>query len=329
MPLIDRRGREFLYLSQAEVRELQLPMADIVAALERMFHEKGEGRVEMPPKPGVHTRPDAFLHAMPAYIPAQNAVGMKWVGGYPENYRFNLPYISGLLILNDPETGVPLSVMDCVWITAQRTGAATMIAAKYLARPESQTVGILGCGVQGRSNLEALQVGLQLKTVHAYDVDRGTRESYARQMSAQLGLEVIPVNTAREAVEGCEIVVTAGPILRQPHATIQPGWLAEGAFASLVDFDSYWHPEALRESDKFCTDDVPQLEHYREMGYFQDIPPIHADLGELVTGRKKGRETPAERTIGCNLGIALDDIATAVLIYERALQERVGTWLPL
>jgi ornithine cyclodeaminase/alanine dehydrogenase-like protein (mu-crystallin family) len=327
--LNDRRGREVLYLSQAEVREIQLPMAEIVGALERMFHEKGEGRVEMPPKPGVHTRPDSFLHAMPAYIPAQNAAGMKWVGGYPENYRFKLPYITGLLILNDPETGVPLSVMDCVWITAQRTGAATMIAAKYLARPQSQTVGILGCGVQGRSNLEALQVGFQLKTVRAYDLDRSTRESYARQMSAQLGLEVIPVDTAREAVEGSDIVVTAGPILRKPHATIQPGWLAEGAFASLVDFDSYWHPDALREADKFCTDDVPQLEHYREVGYFQDIPPIYADLGELVTGRKKGRETAAERTIACNLGIALDDIATAVLIYKRALKEKVGTWLPL
>ena len=325
----DGRGREFLYLSQADVRELQLPMAEIVAALERMFHEKGEGRVEMPPKPGVHTKPDSFLHAMPAYIPAQNAVGMKWVGGYPENYRHKLPYITGLLILNDPETGVPLSVMDCVWITAQRTGAATMIAAKYLARPESQTVGILGCGVQGRSNLEALQVGFKLKTVRAYDVDRSTRVSYARQMSAQFEVEVIPVETAKEAVERSDIVVTAGPILRKPHATIQPGWLAEGAFASLVDFDSYWHREALREADKFCTDDVPQLEHYREAGYFQDIPPIHADLGELVTGRKKGRETHAERTIACNLGIALDDMATAVLIYKRALEEKVGTWLPL
>jgi ornithine cyclodeaminase len=85
----------------------------------------------------------------------------------------------------------------------------------------------------------------------------------------------------------------------------------------------------LREADKFCTDDVPQLEHYRDVGYFQDIPPIYADLGELVTGRKKGRETAAERTIVCNLGIALDDIATAVLIYKRALKEKVGTWLPL
>lgn len=325
----DRIGREFLYLSQRDVRELNLPMADIVGALEGVFREKGEGRVEMPPKPGVHTMPDAFLHAMPAYIPAQKAVGMKWVGGYPQNHERKLPYITGLLILNDPETGVPLSVMDCVWITAKRTGAATMLAAKYLARPESQTVGILGCGVQGRSNLEALHTGFNIKTVRAYDVNRTACETYAREMSAQLGLEVIPVAEPRSAVVGSDIVVTAGPILRKPHATIQPGWLHEGSFASLVDFDSYWHPNALREVDKSCTDDVSQLEHYRALGYFQHMPAVYADLGDLVTGRRQGRENPQERTITCNLGLALDDIATAALIYNRALAKGVGTWLAL
>jgi ornithine cyclodeaminase/alanine dehydrogenase len=254
---------------------------------------------------------------------------MKWVGGYPENRQRKLPYVTGLLILNDPETGVPLSVMDCTWITAKRTGAATMVAAKYLARTESQTVGILGCGVQGRSNLEALKVGFQLKTVRAYDLDQSTRETYAREMSDQLGLDVIAVSDPRAAVEGSDIVVTSGPILRKPHATIQRGWLAEGSFASLVDFDSYWHPDALHEVDKFCTDDVPQFEHYREIGYFQDVPKIYAELSDLVTGRKQGRETPQERTIACNLGLALDDIATAILIFNRALTRGVGTWMPL
>ena len=104
---------------------------------------------------------------------------------------------------------------------------------------------------------------------------------------------------------------------------------AEGAFASLVDFDSYWHAAALHEVDKFCTDDIPQLQHYRDIGYFQDIPSIHADLGDLVTGRKPGREKPGELTIACNLGLALDDMATAPLIYRRALEKGIGTWLPL
>jgi ornithine cyclodeaminase/alanine dehydrogenase len=283
----------------------------------------------MPPKPGIHTRPDAFIHAMPAYIPALESAGIKWVSGYPENQKRGLPYIAGLLILNDPDTGIPLAVMDCVWITAKRTGAASAVAARYLARPDSEVVGILGCGVQGRSNLEALNVLFPLKKVMAYDVDPESQRRYVEEMSEQFGLEVVPVKEPREAVSGCDIVVTAGPILRVPHATIKPGWFEEGAFASLVDFDSYWHPNAMKETDKFCTDDVPQLEHYQEVGYFQDIPPIHADLAELVTGQKPGRETPTERTMACNLGLALDDMATAPLIYRRAKEQGIGTWLPL
>ena len=324
-----RLGKELLYLSHSDVAAAGLGMDEIITALERMFREKGEGRVEMPPKIGIHTMPDAFLHAMPAAIPSQKAAGMKWVGGYPDNSQRGLPYITGLLILNDFETGVPIALMDCTWITAQRTGAATAVAAKYLARVESESVGILGCGVQGRSNLEALKVLFPLKKVYAYDKDADRSARYAQEMSGQLGIEVVPVGDPKEAVVQSDMVVTAGPILRVPHATIQRGWLREGAFASLVDFDSYWHPGALHEADKFCTDDVPQLRHYRDLGYFQDIPAIHADLGELVTGRKPGREKAEERTTACNLGLALEDMAVAPLIYERALEKGIGTWLPL
>jgi ornithine cyclodeaminase/alanine dehydrogenase-like protein (mu-crystallin family) len=148
-------------------------------------------------------------------------------------------------------------------------------------------------------------------------------------MASKCSLEVRPVKTPREAVAGCEIVVTAGPILKTPHATIPSGWLEEGAFASLVDYDSYWHRDALKETDKFCTDDIPQLEYYKTIGYFQDIPQVYAELGELVTGRKPGRESPAERTMACNLGLALDDMATAPLVFKLAVEKGLGTRLPL
>ncbi len=319
-----------LYLSQADVEAVGVTMPEIIAALEVAFREKGEGRVEMPPKPGIHTMPDAFTHAMPAYIPAMKSAGVKWVSGYPENYKRGLPYITGLLILNDPETGLPITVMDCVWITAMRTGAATALAAKYLARPESETLGVLGAGVQGFHNLEALKVLFPIRRVVVYDAIPAQMDRYAARVAARWSdVEVVKAAEPREAVAGLDMVVTAGPILRVPHATIKAGWLSAGAFASLVDFDSYWAPAAMKEADKFVTDDVPQLEHYREIGYFQDIPPIYADLGELVTGRKAGRETPTERTMACNLGLALDDMATAPIVYRRALERGIGTWLPL
>lgn len=321
---------EVLYLSQAEVASVNLPMAEIIRSLETAFREKGEGKTEMPPKPGIHPGGgDNFIHAMPAYIPALKSAGIKWVSGFIENSKRDLPYITGLLILNDVETGLPLAVMDCVWITAMRTGAATALSARYLARPESSVVGILGCGVQGRTNLEALRVLFPVKKVMAYDVDAGIAQRYAKEMEARFGVEVVTVQKPREAVSGCDLVVTAGPILRKPHQTIPAGWLGEGAFASLVDFDSYWHPDAMKQAAKFCTDDTEQLLHYRQVGYFQDIPPIHADLGELVTGKKPGRQRAEERTMTANLGLAIDDMAVAPILYRRALEKGIGTKLPL
>ena len=320
---------QFLYLSSHEVASAGVEMPEIIDALEIAFAEHGRGNVEMPPKPGVHSRPDAFIHAMPAYIPALDSIGVKWVSGYPQNQDRGLPYITGLLVLNDADTGLPLAVMDCTWITAKRTGAATALAAKYLARPDAETLGVLGCGVQGRSNLEALRVLFPLTRVVAYDHRLRNALSFADEVEDKYGLEVRIAQNPREAVTGCDLVVTAGPILRTPHATIQPGWLNEGAFASLVDFDSYWHPAAMAETDKFCTDDIPQLEHYRDIGYFQNIPPIHASLGELVTGQKNGRESSSERTMACNLGLALDDMATAPLVLRNAKARGLGTWLEL
>lgn len=321
--------QKILYLSQSDVASLGVTMKEVIDALEVAFREHGNGKVEMPPKPGVHTQPDAFIHAMPAYIPALHSVGMKWVSGYPDNYKRGLPYITGLLILNDEVTGIPLAVMDCTWITAKRTGAATAVAAKYLARPESESVGILGCGVQGRSNLEALNVLFKIKRVVAYDTLAEQVDRFAADVEKRWGLPVTKAKQPREAVDGLDMVVTAGPILHKPHATIKAGWLKEGAFASLVDFDSYWDGPAMKESSKFCTDDVPQLEHYRSIGYFQNIPPIYATVGELVAGKKHGRENAKERTMTCNLGLALDDMATAPIVYKRAVERGIGKWLEL
>jgi len=323
------KAEELLYLSRHDVEAVGLDMATIIQRLEVAFREKGEGRTEIPPKPGIHTQKDAFIHAMLAYIPAMAAAGIKWVSGYPMNYQRGLPYINGLLILNDPETGLPIAVMDCTWITAKRTGAATALAAKYLARPDSEVLGIIGCGVQGRTHLEALHIQFAIRRVYAYDIRPEALQAYVVEMTEQFGVEVIGVDEPRKAVVGCDIVVTAGPILKDPTPVIEPGWLAEGAFAGPVDFDSYWKPEALAQIDKYATDDHEQYAYYRSVGYFRRAPTPYADLGELVTGQKPGREKRRERTMAMNLGLALEDMATAIEIYQRARKRELGTWLPL
>jgi ornithine cyclodeaminase/alanine dehydrogenase len=319
----------FLYLNRKDVEAVRLSMPEIIDALDGMFKEKGEGRVEMPPKPGIHTRKDAFIHAMPAYIPSLESAGIKWISGYPENQKKNLPYITGLLILNDPETGIPTAVMDATWITAQRTGAATAVAARYLARKDSSSLGILACGVQGRSNLEALACLFQIKKVKAFDLYPQVAERFASEMAELLEVEIDVVDNPREAVVGLDLVVTSGPILKHPDPVIEADWLAEGSFASPVDFDSYWKGDAFRQADKLATDDVGQMRYYRESGYFKDTPQPYADLGEIAAGRKPGRESSNERTICINLGLALDDMATAILIYKKARENGIGTELRL
>ncbi len=318
-----------LYLSRQDVETVNLPMTDIINALDEMFKEKGAGQVEMPPKPGIHTRPNAFIHAMPAYIPSLQSAGLKWVSGYPDNQTKGLPYITGLLILNDPDTGIPLAVMDCTWITAKRTGAATAVAAKYLARKNSSTVGIIACGVQGRSNLEALASLFKIQKVKAYDLYPEVRDRYIKEMSEQLQIRIEPANSPVEAVKDMDIVVTSGPILKHPQPTIEPGWLARGAFASPVDFDSYWQGAALYEADKLATDDLAQMSYYRREGYFEHTPEPYADLGEIAAGKRPGREADEERIISINLGIALDDMATAIRVYHRAKDMGIGRTLPL
>jgi ornithine cyclodeaminase/alanine dehydrogenase-like protein (mu-crystallin family) len=319
-----------LYLSQQDVASAGVSMAEIIDLLEIAFREKGKHQTEMPPKPGIHPGGgDNFIHAMPAYIPAMKAAGIKWVSGFPNNLKLGVAYITGLLILNDAETGLPVAVMDCVWLTGMRTGAATALSARYLARPDSSVVGILGCGVQGRTNLEGLKVLFPIERVRAFDVDAEKARDYADEMQKRFEVDVEVVTTPEAAVSGSDIIVTAGPIMKKPHATIQAGWMKTGAFASLVDFDSYWHSDAMKTTAKFCTDDTPQMRHYQTMGYFTDIPEIHADLGELVMGKKHGRETPEELTMTANLGLAIEDMAVAPLIVNKAKEKGVGTWLTL
>jgi ornithine cyclodeaminase/alanine dehydrogenase-like protein (mu-crystallin family) len=321
--------QRILYLSRADVEKVALDMPTIIKLLEEAFKEKGQGKVEMPPKPGIHTMPDAFIHAMPAYIPSLHSAGIKWVSGYPENFKRGLPYITGLLILNEDETGIPYAVMDCTWITAYRTGAASGLAAKYLARPKSEVAAILACGVQGRTNLEALASLFPLKRAYAYDILPDVQAKFITEMKMKFKFEILPAKSPKAAVMESDLVVTSGPILKHPTPTIEKNWLKPGGFGSAVDFDSYWTGPAMAQMDKISTDDHAQFEYYRTSGYFSQTPTPYADLGQLATGQKPGRSSDKERNLAINLGLAMDDMAIAPEIYRRAREKGIGTWLPL
>ena len=324
---------ELVYLSQADVKSLGMSMKEVLAAVDLGFAAKGRGNTEMPPKPGIHTRPDCFIHAMPAYVKEQEVAGLKWVSGYPPNTARGLPYITGLLILNDCETGVPLAVMDCAWVTAMRTGASAGISARYLARPGSDTAAFVGCGVQARTSLMALVEELPaLAEVRCYDLHPEATRRFMGDMAGQFpALSFVACSSAPEAVRPADVVVTAVPIVVDPKPELDAGVLKSGGLAVSLDYDSAWTSAAMRECDRFCSDDVAQLLATREHGvYFGGIPAdISADLGELAAGLKRGRESDTERIFSMNMGIAVDDMVTARVLYERALERGAGLRLPL
>jgi ornithine cyclodeaminase/alanine dehydrogenase len=219
--------------------------------------------------------------------------------------------------------------MDCSWITAMRTGAASALSAKYLARPASETVGILACGVQGRTNLEALACLFPVRRAYAYDILPDVQEKFVSEMKERFDFEIISVKEPKQAVVESDLVVSSGPILKHPTPTIEKDWLKPGAYGSAVDFDSYWTAEALAQMDRISTDDHAQFQYYKSVGYFQQTPDPYADLGELVAGLKPGRQDDKERTLAINLGLAMDDMAVAPTIYQKAKEMGLGIELPL
>lgn len=322
---------QLLYLSREDVEAVAPSSQEIIELLAVAFREKGEGRTQMPPKMDIHPLPDCFIHSMPAFVPAMGAAGLKWISGFPTNREKNLPNITGLLILNDPDTGVPVAVMDASWITAERTGGATALAARHLARRSSAVLAILGCGVQGRSNLRSLRVVLpELRKVRAYDIHPERTASYISEMSRVYPqVEFLATTSPRDAVSGADVIVTAGPILREPRPVIEWAWLKPGAFLCPLDYGSYVKPTVFRKADKFLTDDSTQILDPRSACYFPEMPPLYGDLGEVVAGLKAGRERDAETIVCANLGLAIDDVVVGLEVLRRARAGRRGVRLPL
>ncbi|MHB9126237.1 MAG: ornithine cyclodeaminase family protein [Armatimonadota bacterium] len=323
---------EITYLSRKDVESLGMSMRDVIDAVDNGFRLKGLGKTEMPPKPGVHPVADCFIHAMPAYVQEVEAAGLKWVSGYPPNVAKGLPYITGLLVLNDPSTGLPIAVMDCSWITAMRTGASAGISAKYLARKGSRVAGILGCGVQARTSLMALVEELpELSEVRCSDLFPKSTERFIKEMGEMFPkLTFVNCEKPAQIMEDADVVVTAIPIVVHPNPPLDAGMLKAGGLAVSLDYDSAWTSAAMHECRKFVSDDIGQLLSTKEHGiYFGGIPNIYADLGELAAGKKPGRTDESEKIFSMNMGIAIDDMVTAKILYEKALEKGAGVRLPL
>jgi ornithine cyclodeaminase/alanine dehydrogenase-like protein (mu-crystallin family) len=320
---------DFLFLSQEDVLAVGLSMREVVETIETVFREHGNKHYENPPKPGIHPRGDAFIHAMPGYLPGLNAAGMKWVSSYPSNLGLNMPAVMGMMILNDVDTGRPLAVLDCRWITAVRTGAVSAVAAKYLAKSTSEVIGIAGAGTQGRYNLMALMEVLpNLKKVKVFDTSTKALDSFVRVMHEETALEIEAASTPKDAIIDADVIVTATGKLEQP--VYQEQWVKPGALVLPVHHRG-WENSMLHKADKFVCDDWPQLQnaHKEVGGFYGPLPTLSAELGEIVNGSKPGRERESERIINFNYGLAIEDLALTACIYPRAIQKGLGVTLTL
>src|SRR5215208_863234 len=202
-------GTSVRYLSRADIEAVGLRGLEVVDILDAVFRAKREGAVEMPPKIGVHPRPDAFIHAMPAYLEDADAVGIKWVAGYPGNQALGLPYLHGLFVLSDAGSGRPLAVMDATWITELRTGAASMLGIRALAAGPVESVGIVGCGRQGHIHLELAGTVLPgLRRAALYDTHRERAEALG---AAHPALEVEVASAPEEVGSGAHVVISCAP----------------------------------------------------------------------------------------------------------------------
>ena len=319
---------EFLYLSQKEVIEVGLTMKDAISIVEDVLREHGLKQFENPPKPGIHPLSDSFIHAMPAYLPRKKAGGMKWVSGFPGNYKYSLPTIMGLIVLNDVNTGQPLVVMDGGYITNLRTAAVSAVAAKYLANKDAKVLGIVGAGIQGRYHLLSLKEVLpDIEVAKVFDTNAEVSQRFITLMNGHVPFRLEQGQSVREVIEGADIIVTATGHLDE--RIFKEKWVGKGALALPVHTRG-WELETLSKMDKFIVDDWAQFNSFvgGADGYYAPLPDSYGQLGEIVVGEKPGRENREERIINFNVGVAIHDVFMASVVLDRAKEKGLGTLLP-
>jgi ornithine cyclodeaminase/alanine dehydrogenase len=307
---------ELIYLTRHEVAELLPPLVDQLELVEETYRALAAGEVELPPKPGIHPRPNAFIHAMPAYLEHEDVAALKWIAGYRSNKQRGLPYLNGLIVLNDPETGLPTAIMDAAEITATRTAVASGVCVRRWAPAGWTTAAIVGFGVQGRRHAEVLRLLNENASIRAYDPK-------PERIAAADG-DLRASATPREAVEGAEVVVTAAPMTEDRRPELDVDWLGERYLLVPVDFDSSMTPAAIGSAELFLVDDVGQFEYYRGLGHFDRWPQPDGSVGE---GLRSARTV--ERTACVNLGIGALDAVFAKRVLDAARAREVGRRLPL
>lgn len=311
--------------------EQTLSMSDVLGLVEKAFGEKGLKKVQMPPKPYLFfPKFNGDLRVMPAYLEELDEAGVKLVNAHPNNpSKYGLPTVLATIVLFDPKTGTPISIMDGTWITAMRTAAASGIATKYLARKDAKVLGMVGAGYQSLFQLEALHKVMEIESVKIFDLIEKKAENLAVMAREEFGLNVKSVVTAEDAVRSSDVMVTVTPA-RMP--IVKNEWIVEGMHINAIGADAPGKEELEAEilnRAKIVIDDWEQASHSGEINMplskgMITRANIHAEIGEIVAGSKPGRVSQDEITVFDSTGLAIQDVITAWASAKVAEEKGIG-----
>lgn len=321
-----------LVLARQDIERV-LTMNDTIDIVEEGFRQLDMGNVTMPQRAVVSVKEhQGIFLVMPACVSGvMNVFSNKIVTVYPNNpERHGLPTTLASIALHDVQTGALISCMDGSFITAMRTGAVSGIATKYLARKDSRTVGVLGAGVQARTQLEAMSEVLDIENAKVYGLDMDQTQQFCQEMAEKLDIKVNPCNKSEDVVRGSDVAILA---TSSKNPVLDGNWLDEGTHINAIGS----HTPTTRELDDVSVQRSKIVVDLKEAALSEAgdllIPmakgilpsnPIYADLGELVTGRKKGRTNNREITLFKSVGLAIQDAATAYKAYNLAKERGLG-----
>jgi ornithine cyclodeaminase/alanine dehydrogenase-like protein (mu-crystallin family) len=322
---------EVLFLSADDVSQAMPSTKHVIETIADVLKAHGEGRVVLPGKTLVNLRKthNGHFSALPAYVktPRSEAVGIKWLSYFYDNpTKYNMPGIMATVILNDPRTGTVMSVMDGSMITGVRTAAVSAVGAKFLARSDSHSIGLIGASVQARYQLAALAEVLNIEQVRVYDVVEETSKRYVVEMTKRFDLDIMQAPSTREAVRGTDIVVT---VTRALEPFFHGEWCEPGMLVIAVGSTSELHNDILQKLNKIVVDTTEGCKHLGSLAPFFSEglltdEAIHAEIGEVVCGKKTAREGDRESILFAHVGMGTEDIATAYEVYKIASEKGIG-----
>ena len=330
------RKNEVLLLTKEQIQSI-LTMEDTIKVVKEGFKAFNSGRAVIPFPVGLEIQENkGEVHIKPGYLKGTDTYCIKIASGFYGNPKIGLPSGDGMILLFDAKTGVPRSILvDRAFITDMRTAGAGALAAHCLAKKSVESVAVIGTGMQGRLQIEALSEVRDFHVLKVWGRTPANVEKYVEDMRQKLTAEIVPTNSVKDAVQNSEVVVTATP---STSPLVKTEWVGKGMHITAMGADSPEKQEletgVLGIADKIVVDSVKQCVKLGEVHHAVEdgtitAENIHAELGEILLGLKSGRESEDEITV-CDLtGIAAQDIVTSQLVYERALKEKIGSYITI